>query len=297
MRFWILLFLLSPAVGAERFRLRFVRAADILPVLAESHSDLRFLPCPGGFKVHGSAGQLVAIRKEVGKLDVPQVEEWVEINHGERKEVISLLRTLVSEARIELSGDYHVTIRGGRHAVGQALELIGQLDQPLEKVTVECRVVLDDPEMMQFMGARWSGELMDEPPEVKVWERRAASDRLWTPYVGCADSPNFPKMAPWILFCSRLQALSGHEASFGVKEDGSELGVRWDVTASVKQDGYAILKLLPVVNDGLGQRAFTSDARVEFGETLVLAGLGRAEDLGLAGEGPILLLITVKKGW
>lgn len=56
------------------------------------------------------------------------------------------------------------------------------------------------------------------------------------------------------------------------------------LTAKVKQDGYVVFKFLP------------KDCRVKFGDTFVLGGFATAEELGLAGEGPVLLMITPTPG-
>lgn len=295
-RIWFLLFLLSTAAAAERFRLRFIRAADIIPVLSRSHSRLKFLQCPGGFKVHGTAEQIRLIRKELARLDVPQVERWVEIKYGSREEILSLLATLTA-ARVEPSGEYHLSMRGNLGDVEQALELLEQLDKQPDKLTVELQVVLDTPEVKQSLGPRWAGEMMDEQPEVKHWVPQVSAEPLWVPVVGRAESADFVKAAPWVLSCSRLQVLSGDDISLGANEDGSERGVRWNLVPNFKQDGYVVMKVMPRLTNGYVRRTFLSDARLKLGETIVLAGLGRAEELDLAGEGPILLMITVKQGW
>lgn len=106
-RIWFWLFLLSTAVAAERFPLRYAAAADIIRILSNSHSGLNFAVCPGGFKVDASARELSEIRGALRRLDVPQVEEWVEIQYSDRYEVNSLLRSLVPEAITELPGDHH----------------------------------------------------------------------------------------------------------------------------------------------------------------------------------------------
>jgi len=290
-RIWFWLFLLSTAVAAERFPLRYAAAADIIRILSNSHSHLKFLQYPGGFVVDASAQELSEIRGELRRLDVPQVEERVAVEHCDRSEIVALLATLV-DVSIELSGDYHLTLRGSRPEVAQALELLQQLDRPLEKLTVELRVVLDKPEMNQFLGASWAGRSsVDEQPVVKHWEYRPSASGSWIPGIGLAESPDFVKLAPWVLSSHRLQTRSGDEICI------TDHGVGWDITPNFKQDEYVVIKLLPELSDGLKKRRFTSDARLKVGETLVLGGLGRAEELDLLGEGPVLLMITVRQGW
>ena len=294
---WLMLFSLSAQAAAERFRLRHARAADLIPRLSLTHSQVKFSKCPGGLVATGTPEALRAVKRDLHHWDVPQVEEWVEVNPGDRNEVVSLLATLVPGATLELSGDYHLTVRGGRHEVAQVLELLEQLDRPLDKLTVECRVVLDTPEMQQCLGTRWVQGMRDEEPSVKHWNLYRSDRPSQAPMTGTATKADFAKGAPWVLSAYELQTLSGADQSFSVKTTGSVRGIQWNVCTSAKSDGYVIVKFLPEVNDGTNVRKFTNDARIKLGETLILAGLGRAEELGLPGAGPIWLMITVKSGW
>lgn len=44
-------------------------------------------------------------------------------------------------------------------------------------------------------------------------------------------------------------------------------------------------------------RKFTTDCRIKFGDTFVLGGFASADELGLPGQGPLLLMITATPGW
>ena len=77
-----------------------------------------------------------------------------------------------------------------------------------------------------------------------------------------------------------------------------DIGIKLDVTANVKQDGYVICKILPevstlveLVNNQYPRtavRKVTTDARIKDGETLVLGGLIREEDIQAVQKVPLL---------
>jgi type II secretory pathway component GspD/PulD (secretin) len=77
-----------------------------------------------------------------------------------------------------------------------------------------------------------------------------------------------------------------------------DIGIKLDVTANVKQDGYVICKILPevstlveLVNNQYPRtavRKVTTDARIKDGETLVLGGLIREEDIQAVQKIPLL---------
>lgn len=77
-----------------------------------------------------------------------------------------------------------------------------------------------------------------------------------------------------------------------------DIGIKLDVTATVKQDGYVLCKILPevstlveLVNNQYPRtavRKVTTDARIKDGETLVLGGLIREEDVQSVQKVPLL---------
>ncbi len=77
-----------------------------------------------------------------------------------------------------------------------------------------------------------------------------------------------------------------------------DIGIKLDVTANVKQDGYVVCKILPevstlveLVNNQYPRtavRKVTTDARIRDGETLVLGGLIREEDIQAVQKIPLL---------
>lgn len=77
-----------------------------------------------------------------------------------------------------------------------------------------------------------------------------------------------------------------------------DIGIKLDVTATVKSDGYVICKILPevstlveLVNNQYPRtavRKITTDARIKDGETLVLGGLIREEDIQAVQKIPLL---------
>ena len=77
-----------------------------------------------------------------------------------------------------------------------------------------------------------------------------------------------------------------------------DIGIKLDVTANVKQDGYVVCKILPevstlveLVNNQYPRtavRKVTTDARIKDGETLVLGGLIREEDIQAVQKIPLL---------
>lgn len=77
-----------------------------------------------------------------------------------------------------------------------------------------------------------------------------------------------------------------------------DIGIKLDVTANVKTDGYVVCKILPevstlveLVNNQYPRtavRKVTTDARIKDGETLVLGGLIREEDIQAVQKVPLL---------
>lgn len=77
-----------------------------------------------------------------------------------------------------------------------------------------------------------------------------------------------------------------------------DIGIKLDVTANVKSDGYVVCKILPevstlveLVNNQYPRtavRKVTTDARIKDGETLVLGGLIREEDIQAVQKIPLL---------
>lgn len=77
-----------------------------------------------------------------------------------------------------------------------------------------------------------------------------------------------------------------------------DIGIKLDVTANVKSDGYVICKILPevstlveLVNNQYPRtavRKVTTDARIKDGETLILGGLIREEDITAVQKIPLL---------
>lgn len=77
-----------------------------------------------------------------------------------------------------------------------------------------------------------------------------------------------------------------------------DIGIKLDVTATVKSDGFVICKILPevstlveLVNNQYPRtavRKVTTDARIKDGETLVLGGLIREEDIEAVTKVPLL---------
>jgi type II secretory pathway component GspD/PulD (secretin) len=77
-----------------------------------------------------------------------------------------------------------------------------------------------------------------------------------------------------------------------------DIGIKLDVTANVKTDGYVVCKILPevstlveLVNNQYPRtavRKVTTDARIKDGETLVLGGLIREEDIQAVQKIPLL---------
>lgn len=77
-----------------------------------------------------------------------------------------------------------------------------------------------------------------------------------------------------------------------------DIGIKLDVTANVKADGYVVCKILPevstlveLVNNQYPRtavRKVTTDARIKDGETLILGGLIREEDIQAVQKIPLL---------
>ena len=217
-----------------------------------------------------------------------QIRQRVEVLYGNIEEVKSLLATLVEGIEVEQVGERYLVVSGSRQGVDQFLELLEQLDREPERVTVECRVVLETPEVDEQFGPLWIGRRQDCPPAVLHWDSPEAQDWNSTAVVGYLDDLNFVRNLPGVLSFHKIQAWSGQALDFGTPPD-----LVWHLTANVKQDGYVVFKFLPETM----LRKFTTDCRIGFGDTFVLGGFANAEELGLPGQGPVLLMITATPGW
>lgn len=217
-----------------------------------------------------------------------QIRQRVEVRYGNIEEVKALLTTLVEGVEVEQEDERFLIISGSPQAVDQFLELLEQIDREPERVTVECRVVLETPEIDEQFGPLWVGRRQDWPPVVLHWDSPEPPDWTSSAAVGYLDDLNFVRNLPGVLSFHKIQAWSGLELDFGTPPD-----LVWHLTPKVKQDGYVVFKFLPETM----LRKFTTDCRIKFGDTFVLGGFASAEELGLPGQGPVLLMITATPGW
>jgi hypothetical protein len=216
-----------------------------------------------------------------------QVRQRVFVRYGDIHEIASVLVTLVPDAHIEVE-EYFLVITGGLPAIEQALELLQQLDQEPARVTVECRVVLETSEIDKHCGTDFVGQRYDYKPTVLHWGDPQESGGSFMPFVGYVEDLEYVRHLPGVLSFSKVQAWSGQNLDFGTPPD-----LVWHLTPNVKHDGYVVTKFMPETMF----RKITLDYRMKFGETYVLGGFASAEELGLPGQGPVLLMITSTPGW
>lgn len=241
--------------------------------LADKYKLIHFLADEDGFEATGPPELLAAMESDLFLLDQVGFQKEVEIKHGDLNEAKSLLGTLVPDVFIEVSGPSCLMIVGTPGAVEQALELIDQLDKPLDPVEVEFQLALDTPELR----SRLSGN-SEEGPRVMRWTGENQDEIRQVYGLGLLLAP---RALPAHLLLARqtLKGLSGQQLTFSVESAGLVVFL----TANVKADGYLITKILPELTIATARgprvRKATTDTRIKDGETIVLA-LGNAGRLG-----------------
>ncbi len=339
-------------------------AAKIIGFLQTQFKNVEFIPHPtmNGFYVVGSRADILAIKNDVPNLDhvpdvpPPPISRFVKINYGDPNEVKSLLVTLVPDVEMTIENGGFI-LAGSPGAIDQAMELIDQLDKPLDQVVIECKLVQLTQTAQQSLNIPWANlswgtsslEVL-EPTSVKPdGIPTAKSDCVWGQPLAPSESDGFstlpqtrlerpfrmatvghaglklqanPNPLAWEKECKLLarrsvSAQSGTEAQVRIldlfplvyfnpsagqfQEYELNLGLKLDVTVSVRSDGSLECKIQPEVRSmyellnqrqaiGLVRRVST-DARLKDGETLALGGLfdePSAPSIPLLAELPIL---------
>lgn len=139
-------------VGGVEILLKHQKAADVMEFLSRQYRGVRLVahPFQEGFYAIGPLGDVGRLKRDVELLDVPirqarQVQEEVELQHANLEDVRDLLTTMVPDVRVIATPD-RLVLRGEEGAVEQALELLRQIDQPLDRVLWECKVGTAPPE-------------------------------------------------------------------------------------------------------------------------------------------------------
>jgi type II secretory pathway component GspD/PulD (secretin) len=347
-------------------------AAKVIGFLQGQYKDVEFIPHPtmNGFYAVGSRHDILQIKNDVPNLDkVPEVppppqREFVQVKYGDLNEVKSLLATLVPDVQMNVDTRQSTLIlEGSPGAIEQAKELLDQLDQPLDQVVMECKVVDLTEAGRKNIGVLWTsatgaagatnitfaenyrgilgfplsgaGTLSQFGPFEVIGNRDSGigafqgAQTLTGAQAFPLDIGTFARTGlvlqanlnflvtqneAKVLASPRVAAQSGTEAQIHIGDkfpivyfdpragqfqvNYVDIGIKLDVTANVKKDGYVVCKILPevstlveLVNNQYPRtavRKVTTDARIKDGETLVLGGLIREEDIQAVQKIPLL---------
>lgn len=360
-------------VGAIRQEILLEKApaAKVIGFLQGQYKDVEFIPHPtmNGFYAVGSRSDILQIKNDVPNLDkVPDVppppqREFVQVKYGDLNEVKSLLATLVPDVQMNVDTRQSTLIlEGSPGAIEQAKELLDQLDQPLDQVVMECKVVDLTEAGRKNIGVLWTsatgaagstnitfaeayrgilgfplaGGTLTQVGPFEVIGNRDAGIGAFQGNSAVSGANAFPldigtfartglvlqanlnflvtQNEAKVLASPRVAAQSGTEAQIHIGDkfpivyfdpragqfqvNYVDIGIKLDVTANVKKDGYVVCKILPevstlveLVNNQYPRtavRKVTTDARIKDGETLVLGGLIREEDIQAVQKIPLL---------
>lgn len=145
-------------------------AAQVLEILRKRFPTLEFIlhPVLNGFYAVGPRVDILKMKSLIPDLDVlpvgvipPTVKEIVLIRYGDLVEVRSLLATLVPDVKVLLGEEEQsLLLEGTALAIGQAKDLLEQLDKTLDQVVLECKV-LRKPNLPIDWTADWEGRVRE----------------------------------------------------------------------------------------------------------------------------------------
>jgi type II secretory pathway component GspD/PulD (secretin) len=140
-------------------------AAKVIGALQTRYKEVEFIPHPiqNGFYAIGGRREVLEIKNSISDLDVtPEpvestpVREFVPVRFGDLEEVRSLLATLVPDVTMNVDQRQSILIlEGTPAAIGQAKELLEQLDQPLDQVVLECKLVRISEAARHILQMEW----------------------------------------------------------------------------------------------------------------------------------------------
>lgn len=157
------------------FLLEKAPAARVISALQKQFPDAEFIPHPvkNGFYIFGSRSEVLAIKTIVPDLDVAPDpvdqtvrREFLPIKFGDLDEVRGLLETLVPDALIVSNpAQGMLMVEGTAATIDQVKELAAQLDQPLDKVLLECKLVRVTQEGVAQIPVDWTDEKIRANPQ------------------------------------------------------------------------------------------------------------------------------------
>jgi len=186
------------------------------------------------------------------------------------------LKTVDPEVKFEIEGHTLVLLSDSRAVVEQVLELLHELDRPLERVSLRVQLVGLSQDEQEKLGIHWR--------EVSL----GTSFGPWHMTHLLGRSPNQLSSIPDGPFITKTKvASSGDPASFTWSEKltrhavqsgrlsktESLVGLDLDVTTVVKSDNQIICKLFLVTHLPGKELKEASDVRLSSGESVAIGGL------------------------
>lgn len=140
-------------------------AAKVISILQGQFKKLEFIPHPtmNGFYVVGPRDDILTLKRSIPELDVvppegeeSMIRESIQIHYGDLDEVLSLVETLVPDVSFHADARESTLILEGSAAnLEIARELLQQLDQPLDQVILECKLVRVAETVRQNLRFEW----------------------------------------------------------------------------------------------------------------------------------------------
>lgn len=284
-----------PPKGSVRQEILLERApaAKVITTLQEDFPEVDFIPHPllNGFYVVGRPSDLMIIKKRVPVLDIApepletSMREFVLIKFGDIVEIRNLLETLVPDVRFKVDAPQStLMLVGSLASIEQAKELIDQLDQPLDQVILECKLVPVTEAARRNFPVDWTNEEVRTTPGglgLQLGRFRPVEHLTLVPYQPSSASPS--------LATSRIGVRDDQSGGFstGDKIPGSDLpavALEMTSTATILDGGAKVRckfqgrfsNITAIVRNGQPEtRIVTFEGEVELkdGETAVLNGL------------------------
>ena len=294
-------------------------AAKVIAALQARYQNVEFIPHPtqNGFFAVGSRRDILEIKISVPELDQPPdqnetqlVREFATVRFGDLEEIRSLLATLVPDVTLTVDQRQSTLIfEGTPAAIAQAKELLEQLDQPLDQVVLECKLVRVSEAalsklQMEWEQVKWVGHISENglpapqsatlrlgkfarnqpaiPAQLPFQSSPATT--LSSPRVGLS-----PGQTGLIHTGDKFPLLRYEPKSGEFQRSYQDVGLKLCPTATVENGGGSVhcklhgefTRLKEVLANGLAlERTITFDGEINLkdGETAVLDGLLPAQD-------------------
>ena len=208
------------------------------------------------------------------------IREEFDVGDTDPNELMALLQTLVPEIKLEAEGGKLILISGSREIIEQGLELLRQLDRPMDLVSLRVQLVGLSPAEQERLGIKWQRAAVGN----------AAGMTYMNHYVGQSAQP-LGNLLEGSVSDQLVANNSGSETAFHwsdpmvchffesgrLVKQNSAVGLDLEVTTTVKSDGYAVCKFF-FVTHLLGRRIEEySDVRIKSGESVAVRNLFATE--------------------